>query len=709
MIPMRTVLLIAASLAAPLAFALDYPETKRGDVVDDYHGTQVADPYRWLEDTDSDETAAWVKAQNKVTFGVLDQLPKREQFKQRLTEIWNYERYSVPTKRGKLVFFNKNDGLQNQSVMYVQDGFTGKPRVLLDPNKLSDDGTVSLGSAEVSPDGQYLAYSLADGGSDWRTVHVLHVASGVKLFDKLVNVKFSGMEWTKDSKGFFYSRYPGKDGTFDDLANQKLYYHRIGTLQSEDVLVYERPDQPKWGFYASVTENGRYAVIGTWKGAESKNKLAVLDLQDAKAPKFDGKAVPIVDDFAARYDYVGSTGSELYLFTTAGAPRGKIIAVDASKPSKANWRTVRAEDADTIESVDFVGGKLIVTAMRDASHRLHVINPNGKVEREIKLPGLGSISAVRGEADDAEMFFGYESYLQPDTNYRANLNTGKVEVFQQPTIDFDTSKYTTEQVFYQSKDGTRVPMFITYKKGLKRDGHNRALLYGYGGFNVSLTPGFSISRLGWLDAGGVLAVANLRGGGEYGEAWHKAGTRAQKQNVFDDFIAAGEYLVANKWTMPHHLGIQGGSNGGLLVGAVANQRPDLFAVALPAVGVMDMLRFHKFTIGWAWTPDYGSSDDAEGFEYLYAYSPLHNIKKGVDYPATLVTTADHDDRVVPGHSFKYAAALQAAHAGKDPVLIRIETRAGHGAGKPTSKRIAEAADLWAFLWRYTGKSGTTHH
>ena len=694
--------LLAAFVTLPAA-ALDYPKTQRGDVVDDYHGTQVADPYRWLEDTDSDATAAWVKAQNKVTFGVLDQLPKREQFKNRLTEIWNYERYSVPSKRGNRYFFRKNDGLQNQSVLYVQDGINSTPRVLIDPNTLSDDGTVSLATTSVSPDGQWLAYALADGGSDWRSVRVKNIASGEDLLGSLENIKFSGMEWTKDSRGFFYSRYPGKDGTFDDLANQKLYYHRIGTLQSEDVLVYERPDQPKWGFYANVTEDGRHALIGTWKGAESKNRLAVLDLKDPDFPQFDGKVVSIVDNFESRYEYEGSAGDEVFLFTTENAPRGKIVAVNLKRPAKKNWRTVRAEDADTIEGIGFIGGKLIVVAMRDAAHRLHVLSTRGTVEREIKLPGLGSISSISGEADDAEMFFGYESYLQPDTNYRVDLRSGKVAVFQQPTIDFDTSRFTTEQVFYQSKDGTRVPMFITYKKGLKRDGHNRTLLYGYGGFNISLTPGFSISRLGWLDAGGVLAVANLRGGGEYGEAWHKAGTRENKQNVFDDFIAAGEYLVANKWTMPHHLGIQGGSNGGLLVGAVSNQRPDLFAVALPAVGVMDMLRFHKFTIGWAWTPDYGSSDDPEGFEYLYAYSPLHNLKKGTDYPATLVTTADHDDRVVPGHSFKYAAALQAAHAGKDPVLIRIETRAGHGAGKPTSKRIAEAADLWAFLWEYTGK------
>lgn len=699
---MRTLLMTLAILAAPLvSHALDYPDTRKGDVVDDYHGTRVADPYRWLEDTDSEDTAQWVAAQNAVTFSVLEQLPRREQFKQRLTEIWNYERYSVPTKRGKRYVFRKNDGLQNQSVLYVQDGLDGTPRVLIDPNTLSDDGTVSLAGTSVSPDGQWLAYALADGGSDWRSVRVRNIDTGKDLLGSLENIKFSGMEWTRDSRGFFYSRYPGKDGTFDDLANQKLYYHRIGTLQSEDVLVHERPDQPKWGFYANVTENGRYAVIGTWKGAESKNRLAVLDLKNPERPQFDGKPVPIVDDFAARYDLVGSKGDTLFVFTTADAPRGKIIAIDARRPDRANWRTVRPEDSDTIQGVGFVGGKLIVVAMRDAAHRMHVLNTDGSLDREIRLPGLGSISSVSGQADDPEMFFGYESYLQADTNYRVDLRSGKVAVFQQPDIDFDTSGYTTEQVFYTSRDGTRVPMFITHRKGIKRDGTNKTLLYGYGGFNVSLTPRFSISRLAWLDAGGVLAVANLRGGGEYGEAWHKAGTRENKQNVFDDFIAAGEYLVANKWTTPSRLGIQGGSNGGLLVGAVANQRPDLFAVALPAVGVMDMLRFHKFTIGWAWVPDYGSSDDPEAFEYLYAYSPLHNIKPGTDYPATLITTADHDDRVVPGHSFKYAAALQAAHAGDDPVLIRIETRAGHGAGKPTSKRIAEAADLWAFLWEYT--------
>ena len=696
-------LLVALLAATPVvAAAWDYPDTHRGDVVDDYHGTQVADPYRWLEDTDSEATADWVARQNAITDQVLAELDTREGFRERLTELWNYERFGVPTVNDDLLVYERNDGLQNQAVLYLQTGLDGKPRVLIDPNTLSADGTVALAGYALSPNGRFLAYALAESGSDWRSIRVRDVASGRDLLETLTDVKFSDIDWTRDSLGFFYSRYPSKDGTFDDLANQSLWYHRVGRLQSEDVQVYARPDKPERGFDAAVTRGGRYVAISTWRGAEEKNQLFRLDLGDGDTPNFDGPVTPVVEGFVARYDVIGSSEHTVYVFSTENAPRGQVIAINLAKPAKTHWRTVIPQGEETIESVEFAGGRLVVVSMRDAAHRMRVYSTAGKLEREIALPGLGTVGSVAGQADDSTLYYSYESFLRADTIYRTDLNTGKRAVWQSPDIDFNADDYVTEQVFYTSKDGTRVPMFITYKKGMKPTGDHRTLLYGYGGFNVSLTPYFRIHRLAWLERGGVFALANLRGGGEYGEAWHAAGTRENKQNVFDDFIAAGEYLVESGWTAPEHLAIQGGSNGGLLVGAVSNQRPDLFAAAQPAVGVMDMLRFHKFTIGWAWVPDYGSSDDAEGFDYLHAYSPLHNIKPGTDYPATLVTTADHDDRVVPGHSFKYIAALQHAHAGDDPVVIRIETKAGHGAGKPTSKRIAEAADVYAFLWRYTG-------
>jgi prolyl oligopeptidase len=686
--------------AKPQESGWSYPAAKKMDHVDVYHGVKVADPYRWLEDPDSAETRAWVEAQNKVTFGYLEQIPQRAAIRERLTRLWNYERYGVPFEEGGRYFYFKNDGLQNQSVLYTAPSLDSEPRVLIDPNTLSADGTVALSMAEVSPDGKLIAYGIAASGSDWNEFKVRVVETGKDLSDHLRWIKFSGASWTRDGKGFFYSRYdePNEKTKLED-ANyyQKLFYHRIGTPQSEDVLVYERKDQKEWGFGGGVSEDGRYLIVSVWQGTANKNRVYYKDLKAKDAP-----VVKLLDEFDAQYNFVGNDDQVFYFETTNGAPRGRVIAVDTRSPERAKWREIVPESDETIQSVRLINDQLLVSSLKDARSRVAVYARDGKLVREIELPGIGSAGGFPGESDDTETFYSYSSFTTPTTIYRLDLKTGKSTVFRAPKVDFDPSAYEVKQVFYTSKDGTRVPMFITHKKGLELDGTNPTLLYGYGGFNVSLTPGFSVQNLVWMEMGGVYAVPNLRGGGEYGESWHTAGTKLQKQNVFDDFIAAAEWLIANKYTSPEKLAVSGGSNGGLLVGAVVNQRPDLFGAALPAVGVMDMLRFQKFTIGWAWTSDYGSSDDPAEFKALYAYSPLHNLKPGTKYPATLVTTADHDDRVVPAHSFKYAATLQAAQGGSDPVLIRIETKAGHGAGKPTAKIIDEAADKFAFLARELG-------
>ena len=710
--PRTTGLLTLTALAAmcllrePAALAdgrkLTYPEAKKADVVDDYHGTKVADPYRWLEDPDSPETRAWVEAENKITFGYLEQIPERQKIKERLTKLWNYERYGTPFKEGRQYFFYKNDGLQNQSVLYTTSSLTAEPRVLIDPNTLSADGTVALTGVEVSPDGKLVAYGTAASGSDWQEWHVREVATAKDLSDHLKWIKFSGASWTRDGKGFFYSRYdePNEETKLED-ANyfQKLFYHRLGTPQSEDVLVYERKDHKEWGFGGSATDDGKYLVVSIWVGTETKNRVFFKE--------FGGEATagtirPLLDDFDAAYDFVGNDGPVFYFNTTLEAPRGRVIAIDTRSPERAKWREVVPHSAETIETVKLINNQLVVSYLKDAHGQVKVYGLDGKLVREIALPGIGTVGGFTGHKDDTETFYSYSSYTSPTTIYRLDLATGTSTLFRQPKVDFDPTAYETKQVFYNSKDGTQVPMFIVHKKGLKLDGQNPTLLYGYGGFNVSMTPGFSVSNLVWLEMGGVYAVPNLRGGGEYGESWHQAGTKLRKQNVFDDFIAAAEWLIANKYTSSSKLAVSGGSNGGLLVGAIMTQRPDLIGAALPAVGVMDMLRYHNFTIGWAWKSDYGSAENADEFKALYAYSPLHNLKPGTRYPATFVTTADHDDRVVPAHSFKFAAALQAAHAGDAPVLIRIETKAGHGAGKPTSKLIEEAADKMAFLVRELG-------
>lgn len=703
---------IALFITAACAFApaaqppaketrLIYPPTHRGDQVDDYHGTQVADPYRHLEDLNSEQTKDWVAAQNKLTFNYLSRLPKRNSLRERLTKLWDYERFGLPRKKGSRYFYTHNDGLQNQSVLYVAERLDAEPRLLLDPNKLSADGTVDLAGWQVSEDGNLLAYGISSAGSDWKEWKVLDVATGRELSDHLKWVKFSTVSWTPDNRGVFYSRYDepqaGEEFTGVNFY-QKLFYHRIGEPQSSDTLVYERPDQKKWGFGGKVTEDGRYLVIGVWRGSERKNQLFYQDLKRKDAP-----VVELITGFDADYDFIGSEGSVFWITTDLDAPRRRVMAVDVNRPQREHWREVIAQSEETLLSAGLVGKRFFASYLKDASSLVRVFDLAGKHERDVKLPGLGSSGGFDGDRDDDETFYSFTNFTTPGIVYRYDIASGESTVFRRPKVDFNPDDYETRQVFCTSRDGTRLPMFITHKKGLKLDGDNPTILYAYGGFEVSLTPSFSVSNLAWLEAGGVYASANLRGGGEYGRPWHEAGMLDKKQNVFDDFFAAAEWLIANKYTSSRRLAIRGGSNGGLLVGAAIAQRPELFAAAVPAVGVMDMLRYHKFTIGWAWTKEYGSSDDAQQFKTLYAYSPLHNLKPGTKYPATLVTTGDHDDRVVPGHSFKFAAALQAAQGGEAPALIRIETRAGHGAGKPTTKLIDEAADVLAFLLSVVGK------
>ncbi|HEY6552994.1 MAG TPA: prolyl oligopeptidase family serine peptidase [Vicinamibacteria bacterium] len=687
-------------MASEAADRVSYPVARRADHQDTYHGVTVPDPYRWLEDLDSAETKTWVEAENKATFAFLETIASRAEIKERLTSLWNYERYGVPSKEGGRYFFTRNDGLQNQAVLYTVSSLEAEPRVLLDPNTLSKDGTVALAGTAVSDDGKHLAYGVAEAGSDWNTWRVRSVDSATDLPDTLRWVKFSGASWTKDGKGFFYSRY-AEPVAGSELKNvnldHKLYYHKLGTPQSEDVLVYERKDQPEWLLGGSVTEDGRYLVIGV---AQGKTKNTALFYKDLAAP--GAPVVELLSKFDAEYGFVDNDGPVFWVQADKDAPRGRVFAIDTTKPEPKDWTVVIPESADALQSVTVVGERFFASYLKDARSVVRTFDLRGKPLSEVELPGIGTAGGFGGKRTDTETFFYFTSYTAPTTIYRHDVTAGKSQVFRAPRVAFDAAAYETRQVFYKSKDGTQVPMFLTHKKGLKHDGSNPTLLYGYGGFNVSLTPAFSISNLLWLERGGVYAVANLRGGGEYGEEWHQAGTKLKKQNVFDDFIAAAEWLVASKVTNPKRLAIAGGSNGGLLVGAVLNQRPELFGAAIPAVGVMDMLRFHKFTIGWAWVSDYGSSDDPKEYAALRAYSPYHNLKDGACYPPTLVTTADHDDRVFPAHSFKYAAALQKAQGCDKPVLIRIETRAGHGAGKPTAKIIEEAADVWAFLQRALG-------
>jgi prolyl oligopeptidase len=676
-----------------------YPPARVDDTSDDFFGTSVADPYRWLEDADSAETRAWIEAENRLTASYLDGVPQRPVIERLLNRLWNYERYGVPSKEGPYYVFGKNDGLQNQAIIYRSTALAAQPDVLIDPNRLSRDGTVALSGVAFTDDGRHVTYGLSSSGSDWIDWHVRDVGTLEDLPDVVQWSKFSIAAWKKDGSGFYYSRYAApKEGEAYQAVNkyQKVYFHRLGTTQDEDALVFERPDQPEWGFSADVTHDGRFLIVYQTAGTEPRNRVFLADLA---APSPD--VVPFLDAFDAEYEVVGNDGDRFYVRTDKHAPRGQLVAIRRSAPSPGDWDVLvpEAPGRDVIASVDMAANRFVVVWLTDAHHEMKVYDINGTLEREIHLPALGSILGFNGRREQREGFYAFTSFTYPTTIFRYDFDAGASQVFKQPAVPFDASTYETRQEFYTSKDGTRVPMFITSRRGLVRDGSHPTYLYGYGGFNIALTPGFSPADAAWLELGGVHVVANLRGGGEYGKQWHDAGRLANKQNVFDDFIAAAEHLVSAGYTSPKKLAIAGGSNGGLLVGACLTQRPDLFGAAVAAVGVLDMLRFHKFTIGWAWTSDYGSADTREGFETLIRYSPLHNLRPGTRYPATLVLTSDHDDRVVPLHSFKFAAALQAAQGGDAPILIRIETKAGHGAGKPTNKIIEEQTDKLAFLVR----------
>jgi prolyl oligopeptidase len=679
---------------------LDYPRTRQDDVVDDYFGTKVPDPYRWLEDDNSPETRAWVEEQNRLTFAWLAEVPQREAIRKRVRGLWDHERFGLPSREGPWIVYGRNDGLQDQSVVYRARGLKDAPEVLLDPNTLSDDGTVALaeGGTAFTDDGRLLAWASSAGGSDWRTWRVREVATGRDLPDVVEWSKFSTAAWLKDASGFYYSRFaaPQEGDALKGLnENQKVYLHRVGTGQDDDELVYERPDHPDWSLGAAVTDEGRFLLVYQHEGTDPKNRIFLRSLEEP-----DGEIGPFLDAFDAEYEVVGNDSDLFYVRTNRDAGRYRLVAIDRRNPHPGEWRTILPQDPDgaVLSSVSMIGDRFVVVLEVDAHHVLRIHGKDGALEREVELPGLGSV-AVSGRRRDPDFFYGYTSWAWPTTVYRCDPETGESALFRNPQVDFDPRAFETTQVFYRSKDGTRVPMFLVHRRGLERDGASPTVLYGYGGFNISLTPSFSVAVVSWLEMGGLWAVANLRGGGEYGKEWHEAGRLKNKQNGFDDFVAAADHLVREGYTSPSSLAIYGGSNGGLLVGAVLNQRPELFAAAIPAVGVMDMLRFHRFTIGWAWKSDYGSAETREGFETLYAYSPLHNIRPGTEYPAVLITTADHDDRVVPAHSFKYAATLQAAQGGDAPILIRIETRAGHGAGKPTSKQIEDVTDKWSFLAR----------
>ncbi len=676
---------------------LTYPETKMVDVVDNYFGVEVPDPFRWLEDDNSEETKAWVRKQNDVTFGYLEKIPFRASINERLTKIWNYERYSTPFWKGNNYFFFKNDGLQNQSVLYVREGLDGEARVLLDPNLMSADGTVALSNLSISDNGRYLAYGISRGGSDWVEVFVREIDSGKDLEDHLKWIKFSGLSWKDD--GFYYSRYnqPAKGQELSAKSEfHKVYYHKLRTNQEEDRLIFHNPSKPYRNFGASTTEDERFLIISESETTDG-NALWYQDLADKRS-----KITPLIVGFEFSNWVIDNIGDRLLMMTNNNAPKYRLVLVDPKNPQPRNWETIIPENQYLLDGVSLVGGKLFATYLENVKSKVYIHDMKGNKTGELELPTIGSFGSFNGKKDENIAFFSFSSFTFPPTIYKYDVEANTYEIYFRPNVDFDPEAYETRQVFYTSKDGTRIPMFITHKKGLKLNGKNPTLLYGYGGFNVSITPSFGLSRLILLENGGVYAVANIRGGGEYGKQWHDAGTKLQKQNVFDDFIAAAEYLVDQKYTNPKKLAIQGGSNGGLLVAAVANQRPELFGVAFPAVGVLDMLRFQKFTIGRAWVYDYGSSDNEEDFHNLLKYSPLHNIPEGKIYPATLVTTADRDDRVVPAHSFKFIAELQRRYSGPNPVLIRIEVDAGHGAGKPVSKTIQEISDMYSFMFYNMG-------
>jgi prolyl oligopeptidase len=697
----RIALLIAIACGASLLAqpsSLTYPQPRKDTVVDDYFGTKVADPYRWMETLNAPEVKRWVDAENAVTFKYLDALPQRDALKKRITELWNYPKVTPPRYEGRHWFYNRNSGLQRQSVVFTRETLNGPETVALDPNSLSPDGSVALSGFVPAPDAQHFAYGQSEGGSDWSTYYIRELGTGKQLPDAIRWVKFSSLSWTEDGKGFFYGRYPepraGK-ALEDAVRDKKIYYHALGTQQSADRLIYERADEPMLFIDAETDETGRYLFIYTNKGTSNKNELFVKDLGAPAAPKLDAPVRPLYPGHTASYEPLGVVEGTMYLLTDRDAPNKKVVAVPIDRPDTANWKPIVPATRNTIESARLIAGKLAVNTLVDVASEVRLYNLDGSPAGQIATPGLGSINGPVGRFGRQEIFYTFTSPLFPATVFRYDPATRKSTPFEAPKLTFDPALYTTERVFATSKDGTRVPMFVTHRKDLKKDGSNPTMLYGYGGFDISELPRFRPEVPAILERGGVWATANMRGGGEYGEAWHEAGMFHKKQNVFDDFIAAAEYLVKERYASPQTLGIMGGSNGGLLVGAVEQQRPDLFAVALPAVGVMDMLRYHRFTGGAAWATEYGSAEQAKDFAYLYKYSPLHNVKPGTCYPATLVTTADHDDRVVPSHSFKFAATMQAAQGCQKPVLIRIETQGSHGY-RPTDKRIAELADIWAF-------------
>ncbi|NLN70690.1 MAG: S9 family peptidase [Chloroflexi bacterium] len=672
---------------------ITYPETRTQSLVEEIHGHRIPDPYRWMEDLESDEIQAWIEAQNRLTNGFLETSPLRKKIQARMLELWDYEKYSPPIKRGGRYFFTYNTGLLNQDILYWIENLKDEPKVLLDPNTLSEDGTIALSGAAISRDGRLLAYGLSDAGSDWQTWYVRRVDDGQDLSDKIEWVKFSGASWDKNNTGFFYSRYDAPEGDALKTANyyQKLYYHRLGTPQSADRLIYERPDHKKWGFYGQVTEDGRYLIIYASQGTAEENGVFYLDLEDPQAEVMD-----LLTDFDAAYALVWNDDRRFFFKTDLDAPLNRVIAVDIDNPAAVNWETIIPANEDKLEDVDFVGGRFVCTYLHHAAHQARFFTPDGSPDGELSLPDIGTVMGFSGHSDDPETFYKFTGFTTPGTVYRLDVQTRTVTVFRAPDLAFNPEDYLTKQVFYTSKDGTQVPLFITHRADLQVNGEIPTYLYGYGGFNISVPVSFSVPNLVWMEMGGIYAQAHLRGGGEYGREWHEGGMKANKQNVFDDFIAAAEYLIHEGYTATPKLVIGGRSNGGLLVGTCLTQRPDLFGVCLPNVGVLDMLRFHKFTIGWAWTSDYGSPDDPDEFATLLAYSPYHNIKTGAAYPPTMVLTGDHDDRVFPGHSFKFTAALQKAQAGEAPMLIRIETRAGHGVGKPTAKLIEEFTDMWTF-------------
>lgn len=674
-----------------------YPEsTKDESVSDNYHGTEVKDPYRWLEDDNSEATKSWVKAQNEVTFDYLDKIPFRETIRNRLVEVWNYERVSAPFKEGGKIYYFKNNGLQNQSILYTKAA-DGTESVVLDPNKFSDDGTSSLGAISFSADGKYFAYQVSEGGSDWRKIKVRNLETGEDLADEVDWVKFSSISWKDD--GFYYSRYPKPDASAElsgRNTNHKLYYHKLGSGQSADQIIFEDAKNPNHGVFGSTTEDERFLALNIWEST-SGNALYVYDLDGAN------KRIPIFTEITNDFNVIDNSGDKLLVMTNYKAKKNRVVAIDINNPAEENWEEIIPETDDKLSSVSMIGGKIFANYIHNASSLVKVLDENGKYLQDLKLPGIGTVGGFRGKKKDSQGYFSFTSFTQPNTIYSLDAEKLATSIHKAPETPFRSEDYVTEQVWYTSKDGTKVPMFITHKKGLKKDGTNTTLLYGYGGFDISILPAFSPKRTALLENGGIYAVANIRGGGEFGKAWHEAGTKERKQNVFDDFAAAAEYLIDQKYTSSAHLGIEGRSNGGLLVGASMTQRPDLFAVAFPGVGVLDMLRYDQFTIGRAWSSDYGLSENPEEFKYLYAYSPLHNLKQR-SYPATMITTADHDDRVVPAHSFKFAARLQEMQQGENPTLIRIETSAGHGAGKPVDKQIDEAADEAAFLFYNTGKT-----